>query len=144
MAKFPRTAFSDWLLGNDFLEEALDESGNRCKIPTEKGRQIGLASERRTSQNGDYFVNVFSPATQNLIYDNLDEIVSAHYAKKARERAEKAENVPPNAGKPWTERDEAELRSAFASGLSTREIAARLQRNASGINARLRKLGLIE
>ena len=48
----------------------------------------------------------------------------------------------PQAGKPWTSEEDAELRNHAASGLATEEIARRLQRGEHGVDVRLSKLGL--
>ncbi len=48
----------------------------------------------------------------------------------------------PQAGKPWTPEEDAELRNYAASGLATEEIARRLRRGEHGVDVRLSKLGL--
>ena len=48
------------------------------------------------------------------------------------------------AGKPWTEREEAQLRKEYEGELPISEIAKRHQRKAGGIRARLQKLGLLD
>lgn len=47
----------------------------------------------------------------------------------------------PNAGKPWTEADEAALMQMFDAGRSVEEMQARFQRTRTGIIRRLEHLG---
>ena len=47
----------------------------------------------------------------------------------------------PNAGKPWTEADEAALMQMFDAGCSTEEMQARFQRTNGAIVRRLERLG---
>lgn len=47
----------------------------------------------------------------------------------------------PNAGKPWTEADEAALMQMFDAGRSVEEMQARFQRTRTGIIRRLERLG---
>ena len=48
---------------------------------------------------------------------------------------------PPNAGKPWTEADEAALMQMFDVGCSMEEMQARFQRTNGAIVRRLERLG---
>ena len=51
-------------------------------------------------------------------------------------------NTQTNAGKPFTDRDDATIRRMHGDGSSVREIAADLFRTEAGITARLERLGL--
>jgi len=55
---------------------------------------------------------------------------------------EKAKQEHPRAYAPWTEAEDAELRSMHASGRSKTQIAEHFQRQPSAIESRLRKLGI--
>jgi hypothetical protein len=48
----------------------------------------------------------------------------------------------PRSGKPWTEREDAELRNLVGSGMTIREIARHLQRGEHAVDVRRSKLGL--
>ena len=50
----------------------------------------------------------------------------------------------PNAFTPWTEEDEQRLTSMFQEGYEVEDLAIQLQRNAGGVRARIKKLGLLD
>jgi hypothetical protein len=52
-------------------------------------------------------------------------------------------DLPANTGKPWAAEDDEQLRSGFAAGTSTRDLAAALGRTRWGVESRLVKLGLV-
>lgn len=68
-------------------------------------------------------------------------------ALQAMEEQERSGELPRNcsgllnAGRPWTEKDRADLLSLYNSGISVEEIAARLDRSEAAINARLFYMG---
>jgi hypothetical protein len=51
---------------------------------------------------------------------------------------------PPNAGKKWTEQEDAALETAFDAGVALRQVAKELGRTAFAVEQRLVKLGKIE
>ena len=53
-------------------------------------------------------------------------------------------NPPPNAGKKWTEQEDAALETAFDAGVALRQVAKELGRTAFAVEQRLVKLGKIE
>lgn len=55
---------------------------------------------------------------------------------------ERAKERHPRAYAPWSESEDAELRSMHAAGRSKQELAAHFQRQPSAIQSRLHKLGL--
>lgn len=76
---------------------------------------------------------------------NKGEVVRALYAVLNYLEKKKAEkNVHTNAGKPWTKEDEDLLVSLYHSGTSKKDICKTLQRTATGIAARLVRLGIID
>jgi hypothetical protein len=64
-------------------------------------------------------------------------IQNAEHPDEKRWRKER-----PQAGKPWTDQEDAELREYAVSCITTEEIARRLGRGTSGVEVRLCKLGL--
>lgn len=58
-------------------------------------------------------------------------------AARKRERGE----LPPNTGKPWSAEDDESLRTGFAAGVPTKDLAAALGRTRWAIESRLVKLG---
>ena len=62
----------------------------------------------------------------------------------APEEAKSRRNPPPNAGKPWTEQEDAALEIAFDAGIPIKQAAQELGRTAYAVEQRLIKLGKLE
>jgi hypothetical protein len=77
---------------------------------------------------------------------NQPEIIRAlHVAvRQLEQKANRARNLPENAGKPWTEEDERTLARMFDQHCSKREICAYFKRTQGSIAARLVRLGKIQ
>lgn len=75
---------------------------------------------------------------------NKGDVVRAFYALLNAADFKKAKPQPENAGEPWTEQADAELRALFSSGKSMAAIGKQLGRTSGSVEARLAKLGLIE
>lgn len=75
---------------------------------------------------------------------NKGDIVRAFYALLNAADVKKTKPQPENAGKPWTEQADAELRALFSGGRSMSAIGKQLGRTSGSVEARLAKLGLIE
>lgn len=88
------------------------------------------------------------PTTGEILADdnvcNKGEVVRAFYAVLDTLDKKSKKKSPENAGKPWTEDDEALLTQLYTSGASKSEICKTLKRTTTGIAARLVRLGLIE
>lgn len=52
--------------------------------------------------------------------------------------------LPENAGKPWTEEDDALLAELYAQGITNKALAERFGRTGGAITSRLKRLGLID
>lgn len=50
----------------------------------------------------------------------------------------------PNAGKPWSQQDDEELRRLFESGNAVSDLALTFARTPNGVRVRLERLGLVE
>ena len=76
---------------------------------------------------------------------NKGEVVRALYTVLSymEERKTKKE-LPQNAGKPWTNKDDEELIRCVREGLSRKEICERLARSSGSITSRLAKLGIAD
>ena len=87
------------------------------------------------------------PTTGEVLPDsnvcNKGEIVRAFYAilNHLNEKTDK-KSLPANAGKPWTNEDDAKLRTCFESGMSTKELCVKFGRTSGSISSRLARLGL--
>ena len=89
------------------------------------------------------------PTTGEVLPDNSvcnkGEVVRAFYAVLNHLDEKKSKkNMPANAGKPWSKEDEYLLVDLYQSGTSKKDICNTLHRTATGIAARLVRLGIIE
>lgn len=88
------------------------------------------------------------PTTGEVLPDdnvcNKGEVVRAFYAVLTKIDRKTKKNRPENAGKPWSEEDEALLKRLYVSGASKAEICKTFKRTTTAIAARLVRLGLIE
>ena len=68
------TAITNWLLEKGFLEKVQGADGKQRRVPTEAGRQIGLYTEVRQGQYGEYLAVYYSPDAQRFLLDHIPEI----------------------------------------------------------------------
>ena len=74
--KLKYTTILSWLKENDFLQEAYNEElKKRITLPTEKGAQIGIRSEKRRGQYGEFMVVIYSKTAQEYIVNNIKNIL---------------------------------------------------------------------
>ena len=55
--------------------------GKTAKMPTENAENIGMFTEKRTGQRGEYTVTVCNKNAQMFVVDNLDAIISYKNSK---------------------------------------------------------------
>ena len=67
-------AFTDWLLEKGFLEKSAGEEGQQRRIPTEAGTQIGMFTEPRQGQYGEYLAVYYTREAQQFLIDHLEDI----------------------------------------------------------------------
>lgn len=65
-------------------------------------------------------------------------------AARGRNPYARLRETHPNAGKPWSAKDDEELRRLFAAGNSVEDLAPLFARTINGIRQRLARLGLID
>ena len=133
MQKLKTTSITKFLLQSELLFEEESVNGSKNKRPTEAGRQLGISTTQRTSQNGEYTAVVYSREAQQFILDNLDAIIAIN-----------ATPLHENKGKPWTAEEDDYLRRAFQAGVEVKELSDELKRTREAIRARLKKLGLMQ
>jgi len=75
MRKLKMTAFTGWLVEQGYLREDLF-NGKRRKVPTDKGRAVGITSEERQGQYGAYTATLYDENAQRLMIAHLDEIIA--------------------------------------------------------------------
>ncbi len=83
-------------------------------------------------------------------YQDSDTVRALYYAvqaltnpAQAGERSATQKNQPENAGRPWSDEEEAQLGQAFESGKTVLDLAQEHKRSRIAIEARLVKLGKI-
>ena len=113
------------------LFEEEGPGGSKNKRPTEAGWKLGIATQQRSGQNGDYTAVVYDRQAQQFILDNLDAIIAINAAP-----------LHENQGKPWEPEEDTYLRQAVQAGVAVRDMSAELKRTRASIRARLEKLGL--
>ncbi len=66
-----------WLKLNGFLaEEFSKEFDKTITLPTEKGSQIGIRAERRSSRGVDYMLVIYGRQAQEYIVQNMEAILN--------------------------------------------------------------------
>ena len=131
MQKLKTTSITKFLLQSGLLFEEEGPGGSKNKRPTEAGWKLGIATQQRSGQNGDYTAVVYDRQAQQFILDNLDAIISINAAP-----------LHENQGKPWEAEEDAWLRQAVQTGVEVKDMSVQLKRTRASIRARLEKLGL--
>lgn len=75
MKKLSTTAITDWLLGKGFLEKQTTPDGKSRRVPTASGRMIGLSTETRQGQYGEYLAVFYNAEAQQFVLDNLADML---------------------------------------------------------------------
>ena len=127
------TSITKFLLQSGLLFEEEAPSGNKNKRPTEAGWKLGISTQQRSGQNGDYTAVVYDRQAQQFILDNLDAIIAIN-----------ATPLHENQGKPWEPEEDAYLRQAVQAGADVKDMSAELKRTRAAVRARLEKLGLTQ
>jgi len=76
-----------------------------------------------------------NPVTMRALFAAI-EVMERESSRQQRMR-----RLPPNAGKPWNDREDLELADEFDRGLAIRDMAHRHARTLAAIQSRLEKLG---
>lgn len=129
MKKLPYRFITDYLISAGFLTLVQNENGRPIKRPTDAGIKIGIQVEERHSDNGPYYVVVYSKEAQKFIIDNIEAIISVN-----------SENTELQ-GTPWSDEHTEILIDLFRKEVPLQEIAVTLKRTSESIRARLKKLG---
>jgi len=87
------------------------------------------------------------PTTGEILpYDsvcNKGEIVRALYTVLSYLDEKKSkQNLPANAGKPWSAEADERLKACFEAGMTKKELCAEFDRSSGSISSRLARLGL--
>ncbi len=68
------TRIVNWLVTIDAIAYVTREDGKRVKLPTDKGRELGLITVRRTGSWGDYDQIHYTADAQRFIIDHIGAI----------------------------------------------------------------------
>lgn len=82
--KLAATTVTGWLVGQGLLRMEVTSDGRTHKLPTEQGMQLGMTTEHRSGQYGEYDIVLYNEQAQRFIVDNLEAIVK--YGQDKRER----------------------------------------------------------
>lgn len=69
--KLKTTEITDWLLAKEFLEKQITPDGKSRRVPTESGLRIGLSTQIRQGQYGEYQAVFYNAEAQQFVLDNL-------------------------------------------------------------------------
>ena len=75
MRKLGTTTVTDWLLRKGLLEKRTSADGTSQRLPTQEGAQLGIFTETRHGQYGDYTAVFYDMQAQKFIPEHLPEIL---------------------------------------------------------------------
>lgn len=76
MKKLSTTIITNWLLEKGFLEKQTGLDGKSRRVPTQNGLLIGLSTETRQGQYGEYQAVFYNAAAQQFVLDNLPAMLA--------------------------------------------------------------------
>nr|MBQ8243959.1 hypothetical protein [Oscillospiraceae bacterium] len=76
MKKLKTTVITDWLMEKGFLEKQTDPDGKSRRVPTQNGLMIGLPTQTRQGQYGEYQVVFYNADAQQFVLDNLSAMLT--------------------------------------------------------------------
>ena len=71
MKKLSTTIITNWLLEKGFLEKQTGLDGKSRRVPTQNGLMIGLSTQTRQGQYGEYQAVFYNSQAQQFVLDNL-------------------------------------------------------------------------
>ena len=71
MKKLSTTVITNWLLEKGFLEKQTGPDGKSGRVPTQNGLMIGLSTQTRQGQYGEYQAVFYNTQAQQFVLDNL-------------------------------------------------------------------------
>lgn len=119
-----------------------------------------MADALQLRDTGISVLDVLDMISQGYTYEQIlfsfrqlsynDIFLAARKAKRQLESHAKVDPIAairrthPRAYEKWTEEEEERLKKGFEEGLTTKELSRDLQRQQGGVEARLRRLGLLQ
>lgn len=136
MKQITAPMITKWLQYKDLLYTAIRSDGKKAKLPTERGRAMGIIAEQVTGRFGAYTALFYNTDMQKYIVDHIEEIV----ALKRTAKESKKEASDPNV---WTAAQDEALAGMFRRGATAAEMAHELGKTVDGIRERLAYIGLL-
>lgn len=81
MGKVSHRDLSKWLISVGVLNEIIKPDGKTAKQPTEQGERMGVFTEKRVGQSGEYTVILYNKEAQQFIIDNLEGVIEMKYQR---------------------------------------------------------------
>ena len=75
MKKLSTTVITNWLLANGFMEKQTAPDGKNYRVPTSAGMALGISTETRQGQYGEYQAVFYSTNAQRFVLDHLLEML---------------------------------------------------------------------
>ena len=76
MRKPSTTALTNWLLDKGFLQKVPGADGKSQRVPTPAGNSLGITTETRQGQYGEYTAVYYNQAAMRFLLDNLPGILA--------------------------------------------------------------------
>lgn len=76
MKKLSTTAITNWLLEKGFLKKQISPDGKSRRVPTQSGLMIGLFTQIRQGQYGEYQAVFYNTEAQKFVLDNLPAMLA--------------------------------------------------------------------
>ncbi len=76
MKKLGITVITNWLEEKGFLEKQTTPDGKNRRVPTQNGFMIGLSTEIRQGQYGEYQAVFYNAQAQQFVLDNLTAMLT--------------------------------------------------------------------
>ena len=94
------TTITLWLRENGYLEKkAINDTGKENSVPTRKGEDLGLYSEKAGIYPNEYYRVFYNEDAQRFIIKNFRKILTESEEIRVRNRSEKKKSAPPRSAR---------------------------------------------
>ena len=94
------TTITLWLRENGYLEKkAINDTGKENSVPTRKGEELGLYSEKAGLYPNEYYRVFYNEDAQRFILRNFRKILTESEEIRERNRSEKKRSAPPRSAR---------------------------------------------
>lgn len=133
MKKLKSTAITNWLVEIEMLEVLELSGGKTRKLPTEKGKSMGITTEVRNGMYGDYTVVLYNTKAQRFIMDNFDAVIAANEVKSATTKKSQKSSE-------WTPVQDEILKDLYRNNFEIQKIADFLKVSVEDVEERRKAL----